>query len=71
MNSTEIFLIIYGVGIILAIPFILIYNKMYKQNRTPLKVALLSYVAVIAFLMATIDNLINKGKDNKDFFEGL
>ena len=44
---------------------------MYKQNRTPLKVALLSYVAVIAFLMATIDNLINKGKDNKDFFEGL
>jgi hypothetical protein len=71
MNPTEKFFLIYGIGIVLAIPLIMFYNKMYKHDKTPLKIALLSYVAVIAFFFATMDNLFGDDVDDEDFFAGL
>ena len=41
------------------------------KYRTPLKIALFSYVAVIGFLMATFDNLFGNDEDDEDFFAGL
>ena len=70
MNPTEKFFLMYSIGVIIAIPLIKLYNKMYKHDKTPLKVALLSYVAVIAFLMATFDNIFGIDKIDDDFFEG-
>jgi len=71
MNPTEKFFLMYGIGIILAIPLIMFYNKKFKHDRTPLKIALLSYVAVIAFFFATLDNLFDNDEDDEDFFAGL
>jgi len=71
MNSTEKFIIIYSIGIVLAVPLIMYYNKKFKHDRTPLKIALLSYVAIIAFLSATFDNLFGNDEDDEDFFAGL
>lgn len=71
MNPTEKFFLMYGIGVVLAILLIMFYNKMYKHDKTPLKIALLSYVAVIAFLSATFDNLFGNDEDDEDFFAGL
>jgi len=70
MNPTEKFFLIYGIGVLISIPLIMLYNKKFKHDKTPLKVALFSYISVIAFFFATLDNL-TFNKDDEDFFTGL
>ena len=71
MNPTEQFFLMYGIGVMIAIPLLMLYNKKFKHDKTPLRVALLSYVAVIAFFFATMDNLFGNDEDDEDFFPGL
>ena len=54
MNPTEQFFLMYGIGVLISIPLIMFYNKKFKHDKTPLRVALLSYVAVIAFFVHPI-----------------
>ena len=71
MNPTEQFFLMYGIGVMIAIPLLMLYNKKFKHDKTPLRVALFSYVAVIAFFFATMDNLFGNDEDDEDFFPGL
>jgi hypothetical protein len=71
MNPTEKFFLMYSIGVIIAIPLIKLYNKKYKHDKTPLIISLLSYIAVLAFITATFDNIFGNDKIDDDFFEGL
>lgn len=70
MTPTLNAIIIYLIGVGISIPLILLYNNAFKKCKIPHLSVLLSYITIVACLMAAFSNIVGSDKDDDFFTEG-
>ena len=70
MNPTLNAITIYLIGVIIAIPLLMLYNIIFKQHKINLLSCLFSYITIVACMMAAFSNIVGSDNDDDFFTEG-
>lgn len=70
MTPTINVITIYLIGVIIAFFLIRLYNITFTNDKISYLTCLLSYISIVACLMATFSNIIN-GDNDEDFFTDI